>query len=89
MTEAVAGFTGWVFGERGDNGGGKEVEVKRLLARVFSPHKASMRILEKCGYVAEGVLKGHVEKFGEVMDEHIFGLTKGDWVERNIRGEDK
>lgn len=85
MTEALAGFTGWVFGERGDNGGGKEVEMKRLFAQVFAPHKASMRILEKCGYLTEGVLKGHAEKFGEVMDVHIFGLTKGDWVERKIR----
>ena len=83
MTEALAGFTAWVFGERGDNGGAKE--VKKLWAQVFAPHKASMRILEKCGYTAEGVLKGHAEKFGEVMDVHNFGLTKGDWVERKTR----
>lgn len=81
MTEALEALTAWTFTERGDT-------VRRLCASVFGGHTASMRCLEKCGYKAEGVLKGHVEKHGEVMDLHVFGLTKGDWEERRRRLEE-
>jgi hypothetical protein len=26
-------------------------------------------------------MRGHVEKRDEVMDLHVFGITKGDWEE--------
>jgi RimJ/RimL family protein N-acetyltransferase len=41
-----------------------------------------MRCFEKNGYALEGVLKGHVEKNGEIQDEHMFGMTKSDWDRR-------
>lgn len=81
MTEALEAFTGWVFGARGNNGL-PGAEVRKLFAKVYAPHKASMRCLEKCGYVPEGVLKGHAEKFGEVLDLHYFGLTKVNHLEK-------
>jgi RimJ/RimL family protein N-acetyltransferase len=81
MTEVLDAFIDWMFSEKG--------EIKRLCAQVFAPQKASMRCLEKCGFVAEGVMRGHAEKFGEVMDMHIFGLTKDDWEERKKGSQEK
>jgi RimJ/RimL family protein N-acetyltransferase len=72
MTEALRAFTDYVFSEKGD-------VWRRLWAGVFSGNEASMGTLKKCGYAEEGVMKGHVEKHGEVRDLHMFGLTRKDW----------
>ncbi|KAL6171843.1 hypothetical protein ACJQWK_02842 [Exserohilum turcicum] len=82
MSEALAGFTHWAFENWvGDRGCG----LRRLWGGAFAPNAASVRCFEKCGYVHEGVMKGHCEKNGEVMDMHYLGLTKTDWEER-VRG---
>ncbi|MGI9278038.1 MAG: GNAT family N-acetyltransferase [Endozoicomonas sp.] len=47
-------------------------EVVRLFAGVFSPNKASMRVLEKAGYSEEAVLKKAAYKDDCFYDEHIF-----------------
>lgn len=78
-TEILDAFTTWTFLH--NEAGGKKTTT-RIWGGVFSGNSASMRCFEKCGYVAEGVLKGHCEKHGEVMDLHIFGLTMTDWGRR-------
>ncbi|KAF2018498.1 acyl-CoA N-acyltransferase [Aaosphaeria arxii CBS 175.79] len=70
MQEALAGLTEYGF-ESG--------RWSRLWANVFSENQASVTCLEKCGYKLEGVLKGHVQKHGEVSDLHVLGLTIEDW----------
>ena len=50
--------------------------IVRLFAPVVGPNVASMRVLEKCGFVREGVLRNGVMLRGEVYDEHVFGLLK-------------
>lgn len=82
-TEVLEGFTRWTFLH--NEIGGKR--TTRLWGGVFSGNGASMRCFEKCGYVREGVLKEHCEKHGEVMDLHVFGLTKSDW-ELRVSGID-
>jgi len=62
-TEAVSKMTDRVF---------REAKIVRLCAPVFSPNKASMRVLEKCGYSLEAVHRKAVFKNDEFMDEHIF-----------------
>jgi ribosomal-protein-alanine N-acetyltransferase len=75
-TEVLKGFTKWSF----ESFEGKDQrKLTRLVGRVFSGNTASMRCLEKCGYVHEGVLKAHVQKNGEIRDMHLFGLLKSDW----------
>ena len=49
-----------------------ETKIIRLYAPVYSPNKASMRVLEKCGYILEGVLVKAVYKNDSFMDEHIY-----------------
>ncbi|MEM6574144.1 MAG: GNAT family protein [Pseudomonadota bacterium] len=41
---------------------------QRLIAPVLGPNKASMRVLEKCGYGLEGVLRSDVYKNGTYYD---------------------
>jgi len=62
-TEAVLSMTDNVF---------SDTEIVRLCAPVFNPNKASMRVLEKCGYTLEAIHRKAVFKNNEFMDEHVF-----------------
>jgi ribosomal-protein-alanine N-acetyltransferase len=77
-SEILEAFTKWAF-EVFEGKDGRR--LRRLWGGVFSGNVGSMRCFEKCGYVREGVMKGHVEKHGQVLDLHVFGLTKADWQE--------
>jgi RimJ/RimL family protein N-acetyltransferase len=48
----------------------------RLQASVYSKNPASMRVLEKAGYVKEGIMKNAVIKGGEILDEHLYAILK-------------
>jgi RimJ/RimL family protein N-acetyltransferase len=47
-------------------------DIVRLQAEVFEWSVASARVLEKCGYVREGVLKKSVWKDGELIDSILY-----------------
>lgn len=49
-----------------------ETEIVRIVAPVFSPNLASMRVLEKCGYELEGIFRKGCYKDGHYYDKHIF-----------------
>lgn len=78
ITECLEAFTRWSLVDRRGQG----TRITRLWGGVLGGNGASMRCFEKCGYVKEGVLKGHCEKYGEAYDLHLFGITKGDWERR-------
>jgi len=63
MSEALELITNYAF---------EIFDIICLQAGVFSSNPASMRVLEKAGYVKQGVLKGVVYKNGNVLDEHIY-----------------
>ncbi|CAF2827069.1 unnamed protein product [Rotaria sp. Silwood2] len=46
----------------------------RIEAKIFPWNKASMRVVEKCGFVFEGVLRKHAYKNGQDIDEHLYAL---------------
>jgi ribosomal-protein-alanine N-acetyltransferase len=52
--------------------GFKTRNFRKLNAPVLAPNIASMRVLEKCGYELEGILKGEVKKRGTYFDIHHF-----------------
>ncbi len=54
--------------------GFESLKIHRIFASVFDYNPASMRILEKCGFVKEGVKKEAIIKEGRIMDEHFYGL---------------
>lgn len=51
-------------------------DISRLFSPVAAPNVGSMRVLEKCGFEREGVLKQAMMLRGRVYDEHVFGLLK-------------
>ncbi|KAI1821574.1 acetyltransferase [Xylaria intraflava] len=70
MTEALREVTRWAFANF--------PELLRMEARVFDPNEASKRVLLKAGFVKEGTRRGAVVKYGELLGEDIFGLTRAD-----------
>jgi ribosomal-protein-alanine N-acetyltransferase len=67
MPEAVKLVTDYAF---------TQLDFVRIQASVYSKNPASMRVLEKAGYVKEGVLRNAVIKRGVVMDEHLYAILK-------------
>ena len=67
MTEAVGQMCQMAF---------DRLDLLRLTAMVFSPHTASIRVLEKNEFVKEGCLKNAVYKNGNVYDLLYYGKVK-------------
>ena len=51
-------------------------DIVRLQAGIFVSNPASMRVLEKCGFVREAVHKNAVTKNGVVMDEVMYARLR-------------
>jgi len=66
MTEAVKLVTEYAF---------NTLDVVRIQAGVLSNNPKSMRVLEKVGYVKEGILKNNIIKNGVILDEHIYAMV--------------
>jgi RimJ/RimL family protein N-acetyltransferase len=63
MTDAASAVTRYAFHTRG---------FLRVYAEVFEWNDASMRVLEKCGYAREGVLRRSATKAGQVIDQVVY-----------------
>ena len=66
MTEAVKAVSSYAM---------HRFELIRLEAWVFEWNPSSMRVLEKCGFVREGVLRASAFKDGKVIDRVIYALV--------------
>jgi [ribosomal protein S5]-alanine N-acetyltransferase len=69
MTDAVRAVSGHALGQPG---------FLRLEAPVFAWNPASMRVLEKCGFEREGVMKKSVFKDGELIDSLLYARVARD-----------
>lgn len=67
MTEAVGACTERAF---------RELDVVRIQAAVFEWNPASMRVLEKCGYVREAWLRHSVWKDGQLIDSAVYARLR-------------
>lgn len=67
-SEAVAAFCTHVFAA---------TDLQRLHAEVFASNPASARVLEKCGFVLEGVARRAIFKQGRFLDCRTYALLKG------------
>jgi RimJ/RimL family protein N-acetyltransferase len=63
ITEAVKALIKYVF---------ENYHIKRIYACVFQNNTASIRVLEKCGFLREAVHKNAIIKKGVIMDEYIY-----------------
>jgi ribosomal-protein-alanine N-acetyltransferase len=68
-TEAVRALVGHAF---------DELALERVFAHHFPWNPASGRVLEKAGLRREGLLRGHVQKDGEAVDNVLYGLARAD-----------
>ena len=62
-TRAVAASSDWAF----DN-----YNVVRIFATVFLENKSSVRVLEKCGFTREGILRRSAIKNGMILDQMMY-----------------
>ena len=69
MSKAVACVSDYAFSSRG---------VVRLFADVNERNQASGKVLEKCGFALEGVLKKHIYKDGTFYDQFLYAKVKPD-----------
>lgn len=69
-TEAVRAAVPWMFDTW--------PALNRVEAVVYAGNGASAGVLRKAGFVEEGRKRGCVEKGGEIRDELMFGITRGD-----------
>jgi ribosomal-protein-alanine N-acetyltransferase len=51
-------------------------EYNRIFAGIFSSNPASCRVLEKAGFTLEAILKAHVVKNGELLDEQLYSRLR-------------
>lgn len=58
------------------NFGFRKMGLRRIYANVFVFNKGSMRVLEKCGYVREGIRKKVVKKGGKFIDDVLYAKTR-------------
>lgn len=51
-------------------------DLLRIFAEPYAENKGSRRVLEKSGFVLEGVMKNGLEKNGKVMDYCMYALLR-------------
>ena len=66
-TEALKAVTAEAF---------RQFDLTRLYALTFADHAASVRVLEKAGYVREGHLRRSAIKDGEIRDQLLFAAYR-------------
>ena len=67
MTNAVRQVCEYIF---------NHTDIVRLFAEPFADNIASCRVLEKAGFICEGVLQSNAFKNGRLMDMKMYALIK-------------
>lgn len=57
----------------------RELNFLRLFALPFADNAPSARILEKAGYVREGLLRSSCVKYGEPKDQLLYARVNSEW----------
>ena len=70
VTEAVRAATDYAFTHH---------NLVRIQAGVFDSNLASVRVLEKAGYIYEARLRKHVFKDGKIQDLMIYAILWDEW----------
>ncbi|GAA3808098.1 GNAT family protein [Nocardioides panacisoli] len=70
MTEAAGALLQWAFGA---------IDLNRVQAETDTRNVASVRVLEKLGFVREGTLREDCVVNGEVSDSFVYGLLRREW----------
>jgi len=65
-SEALQVITPWLI---------REKKLTRVEARLFLRNRASARVLEKAGFVREGLLRRSAIKAGEILDQELWAFV--------------
>ncbi len=67
MTDAVRQLCDLIF---------RKTDILRIYAEPFAYNAGSRRVLEKAGFVLEGIMKNNAYKNGKVLDMALYALTR-------------
>jgi len=73
MLEAMRGLVRFAF---------EEMQLRRLEAEIDPRNAASAKLLERLGFVREGLLRQRWDLKGEVTDSGLYGLLRAEWAAR-------
>ena len=57
-----------------------ELDIIKIYAGIFEFNNPSMKVLEKCGFKLEGILKKAIIKNNEIWDEYRYGLVNPEYL---------
>ena len=69
--EAARAVVQWGFEERG---------LAKVFARADARNTNSLRVMEKLGMIREGLLRSHLERRGERIDEVYYAVLRTEWL---------
>lgn len=83
MTRAVQALVDHAF---------HEMKLQRIYAEPYATNPASARVLEKAGFILEGILHASVFKDGQVLDQDLYAVVSGENIalaqaEQGLEGE--
>lgn len=61
--------------------GFRDLGLHRIWARVFVRNPASVRVAENAGLRHEGTLRRNLRKGDELLDHHVHGILREEWLE--------
>jgi len=71
ITKAVKTFCSYLF---------TNYDFNHLTASIYEGNDASIRVVQKVGFVLEGVMRKNVFKDNRFLDQYIYGLLKEDFI---------
>lgn len=71
MSEALNAVISYFFNES---------DMNRLEAFVYPTNKASIKLLEHCGFIKEGYLREYVLRRGKLQDYLLYAMLKNDYL---------
>jgi [ribosomal protein S5]-alanine N-acetyltransferase len=62
--------------------GFEQLGLNRIFAKHFATNPASGRVMQKIGMRYEGRNRGHILKWGEFLDDEVYGVLADEWASR-------
>ncbi len=66
MTQAVRGLTAYAV---------HDLKLHRVFAEPYTTNPASAKVLEKAGFIREGILRSNIFKDGKILDQFLYSFV--------------
>ncbi|UCG62199.1 MAG: GNAT family N-acetyltransferase [Candidatus Zixiibacteriota bacterium] len=60
------------------------LKLHRVYAHVFPDNKASIRVLEKCGFTREGLIREGFVQRGKYVSVYMYSILEDEWAKRDL-----